>query len=611
MRPALLASFLACAAGCSLLYPLDYRTAPHDATAPDVADAPTLDGDGSTQPACPPGFDRCTGGACMDTRTSTDHCGRCNNVCALSNATPACDMGSCVVAACNPGYDDCDGDPANGCEANTQTGAAHCGSCSRVCPTEGGATACREGVCRVGTCAAGFGNCDGSDANGCETDTRTAVAHCGGCGMACAPRAHATASCAAGACAYMCEMGFADCDMDPSNGCEADIRTAAAHCGGCGRACLAAGGTATCADGRCALTCDASHGDCNTNPADGCETDTLSNGVHCGACNRRCAAGTSCSRGACVAGCPAGQTTCSGSCVDPATNPAHCGGCDRACPTGANATATCSGGVCGLACAPGFDNCDGNAANGCETPLTGTANCGRCGRSCPAPEGGAATCVGGMCGVACSPGRGDCDRNPGNGCEVNLGSSTEHCGACGQTCAPRNARGACVNGACTIEDCSSGFADCDGNPANGCEVDTRADPANCGNCGRACAFAHAGATCTNSMCRIGACNMGWGNCNGASVDGCEVNLATSTEHCMRCNNACGPGSVCGSGGCCGGSGAACCPPGNTCYASGAADGRCVMGRCTTICGGRDQLCCPFGSPCFSGLTCRLGVCRAG
>ena len=36
-RALLLASFLACAVGCSLLYPLDYRTAPYDATAPDAA----------------------------------------------------------------------------------------------------------------------------------------------------------------------------------------------------------------------------------------------------------------------------------------------------------------------------------------------------------------------------------------------------------------------------------------------------------------------------------------------------------------------------------------------------------------------------------------------
>jgi hypothetical protein len=31
--------------------------------------------------------------------------------------------------------------------------------------------------------------------------------------------------------------------------------------------------------------------------------------------------------------------------------------------------------------------------------------------------------------------------------------------------------------------CNVGFADCDGNPANGCEVNTRTDVNNCGGCG--------------------------------------------------------------------------------------------------------------------------------
>jgi hypothetical protein len=38
-----------------------------------------------------------------------------------------------VVAACNAGFGDCDGMAANGCETNTTSSAQNCGSCGRVC----------------------------------------------------------------------------------------------------------------------------------------------------------------------------------------------------------------------------------------------------------------------------------------------------------------------------------------------------------------------------------------------------------------------------------------------------------------------------------------------
>jgi hypothetical protein len=34
--------------------------------------------------------------------------------------------------------------------------------------------------------------------------------------------------------------------------------------------------------------------------------------------------------------------------------------------------------------------------------------------------------------------------------------------------------------------CPEGTADCDGNPANGCETDLKHDPKNCGACGHTC-----------------------------------------------------------------------------------------------------------------------------
>ncbi|MBK5273977.1 MAG: hypothetical protein JJE30_02845 [Desulfuromonadales bacterium] len=59
-----------------------------------------------------------------------------------------------------------------------------------------------------------------------------------------------------------------------------------------------------------------------------------------------------------------------------------------------NGIATCVGSVCAVsACLPGLGNCDGNLANGCETALTSTLNCGACGNTCAASQ----SCVSGVC----------------------------------------------------------------------------------------------------------------------------------------------------------------------------------------------------------------------
>jgi hypothetical protein len=45
--------------------------------------------------------------------------------------------------------------------------------------------------------------------------------------------------------------------------------------------------------------------------------------------------------------------------------------------------------------------------------------------------------------------------------------------------------------------CAAGYADCDGNRGNGCEVELASDPAHCGVCGRAC---ESGVACTLGYC---------------------------------------------------------------------------------------------------------------
>ena len=54
-------------------------------------------------------------------------------------------------------------------------------------------------------------------------------------------------------------------------------------------------------------------------------------------------------------------------------------------------------------------------------------------------------CGGGGGGNNCNlPGFVDCDRNPVNGCEANVASDPNNCGACGVVCLNKK----CVAGAC-------------------------------------------------------------------------------------------------------------------------------------------------------------------
>jgi hypothetical protein len=360
--------------------------------------------------ACMAG-DAGTGGRCD---TATRQCVACvtNDHCAPGTLCVGnvCVMGCNTERPCPSAQTCCDG----AC-VDTQSSIAACGACGNRCNVPNAMAACTNGTCTVGACTAPNANCDGMATNGCETNTQTDTAHCGACGTACATRPNATASCAAGMCAYTCAAGFADCDNDPSNGCEVDTRTSTAHCGACGRVCNPPNATAVCAMGQCGVAaCTAGFGNCDDNPTNGCETDTR-------------------------------------------TSTSHCGACGTSCPGAPNAVPACTVGTCALTCAAGFADCDGNATNGCE---------------------------------------------------VDTRTSATHCGACGRTCALANATAACAGSLCTVATCAAGFGDCDGNAANGCEADTRTSNTHCGACGTVCA--------AGQRCEAGACTRV------VTADGCGL-----------------------------------------------------------------------------------------
>lgn len=81
--------------------------------------------------------------------------------------------------------------------------------------------------------------------------------------------------------------------------------------------------------------------------------------------------------------------------------------------------------------------------------------------------------------------------------------------------------------------------------------------ASCGAAGRSCAAVlaplHQRGRCAAGECAATGCVPGWGDCNGAADDGCEVDLRRAADHCGACGNACAgrceAGRCCGDGGC--------------------------------------------------------------
>ncbi|MEZ4408969.1 MAG: hypothetical protein R3A52_21230 [Polyangiales bacterium] len=427
-------------------------------------------------------------------------------------------------APCPPGYTDC----AGAC-VSLQTDESNCGACGRRCDAATGL--CVAGTCQVGGCPAVRQNCDRDPSNGCEVDLSTDL-HCGGCGWACAP-ARGRGACAAGVCALAaCDPGYSDCDHDASNGCEVALATDADHCGACGARCALPNAVAACVGGACAIArCDGASLDCDGVSANGCE-------------------------------------------VDPGSDPDHCGACGRACPSPSGASGVCALGACTVRCAAGRASCDGNLANGCEVDLsTDARHCGACGTACAYPHA-SGVCAAGRCGFGrCDATWGNCDGNVGNGCEVDTTRTANHCGACGNRCAaPARATATCSGGACGFQ-CAAPFLNCDGVGSNGCEVDPRSNPANCGSCGHACPRAqNADAVCTGGRCAT-ACAMGFGDCDANASNGCEVYLPTSTLHCGMCGRPCPAGAMCNGGRCE-------CPAGQSaCGGRCCAAGSCVGGAC--------------------------------
>jgi hypothetical protein len=188
--------------------------------------------------------------------------------------------------------------------------------------------------------------CTASGYMGCGLDCvnlREDRAHCGGCGVACAPTDF---GCIEGRCSkcdqYEIECG-GECVYTDDN---------PAHCGTCGRRCST---TAVCESGQC-VECEPGQ-----MPCDG-ECLDITDESNCGGCNIECDTDETCVNGQCVApaDCPNGEFDCGADgCVDLSSDPAHCGDCGDPCP----GDQVCAFGECQ---APRWD---------CDTDLRGDGFC--------------------------------------------------------------------------------------------------------------------------------------------------------------------------------------------------------------------------------------------
>ena len=221
-----------------------------DATAADAQIDANLDAaDGTTDSTaadsgdigaapCSDGATTC-GDACVTLSTDPSNCGACGITCP---GTQVCSRGACVPL-CGAGLIDCNGACVDGQSSPTRCGATDDCVGANAGVACGAGYACVQGAC-VATCAqAGFSVCG----NLC-VDTLVDAKHCGSCSNECTTFPNTIPYCATSVCGALCAPNFADCDNQPSNGCESDARTDANNCGACGQRCPL---TSSCVGGAC------------------------------------------------------------------------------------------------------------------------------------------------------------------------------------------------------------------------------------------------------------------------------------------------------------------------------------------------------------------------
>jgi alpha-tubulin suppressor-like RCC1 family protein len=249
-----------------------------ESSTPDAGPGPAPDG---MSGAMCPATDHLCGGACVP--DDPRNCGQCGHDCTnLHNVTGnvTCVSGVCTFdnGACKMGFAHCAGSPDLGCETSVST-PSNCGTCAMACPqtdplcsSSGSSYACVSGcgaqaptLCASTTCV----------------NTTNDAQNCGGCNAPCTTSvAHASATCAASLCGYVCTASY-------PNGCNGgcvNFSNDSSNCGVCGHSCpTPANGSAVCSGSSCGISCNPGYSPCGGTT---CVDETL-NG-NCGGCGVTC-----------------------------------------------------------------------------------------------------------------------------------------------------------------------------------------------------------------------------------------------------------------------------------------------------------------------------------
>ena len=350
-----------------------------------------------------------------------------------------------------------------------------------------------------------------------------------------------------------------DCDGETDE--DFDLKTDINNCGQCGTVCTNDHGTTECKDGKCVPECDEGFGDCDNDPANGCETD-LSTVESCRTCmtSKDCYKGFTCKQGMCVkqypnghscdnsSDCAGGFCTAEGVCCDEA-----CDGPCRSCKTGK--------------CLPVInaedpDTCHGNKA--CDA----NGNCKlKDGEPCTSNE----DCLSGYC-------KEDFDSDGGAWCAKKIqcmhNTLAYNSGDFADICFNKTQRAKCVNGQwvaigcgtdtpcvkhyCEYGECKTEYKGrdtlCDpkykcsankGDDYYGTGGDLRCQgfcdghgncdfASNCENCKYT--FDNAEGKCNIDRCVISKCNWGFGDCDNNPSNGCETKLNNNGGICSNAEN---------------------------------------------------------------------------
>ena len=351
---------------------------------------------------------------------------------AVDAASPDNFLLACIATECPDGYATCSSltAPTYKCGTDIAHDNKNCGACGNECPNDlnmmmtlNMTSTCVDGAC-VYQCYKHYSgisevfedwtDCNGLIDDGCEANLTNDTNNCGVCGNTCAagvPCIDGKCGCPSGK--LLCDGKCVDPDWDDFN------------CGGCGNVCIRPDDACDqphvaygCVEGqcgkkKCAFEDNTQWYDCNKDvfenvcTGDGCEVNSLRTRQNCGQCGVVCTGKEECVNEGngweCAVPCErSGKVKCAGTCVDVLTDVENCGTCGNACRLGGqdesvlHETSSCKEGLCVFECQPGWADCNDDPSDGCETNLRShPQNCGACGVACDVVAG--QPCIEGKC----------------------------------------------------------------------------------------------------------------------------------------------------------------------------------------------------------------------